>query len=518
MLLTGIVVSCRKDDEPLEPDNLHTDNQIKLGKKLENPYSVENMEKAWNNLIASSKITKTINIRTTHLYVKFKPKSEEELDKLKDDSTLILYSYPLDYQLIEGGAYYQDPEVQEGQPTYQYASVSSDYNFPEGVDYEVLSDLYIPEKDPQLLHSAQKTNDIADMLVDEALRITDNLEESSNSKVTGSKWTPAGTIKVWDDEVGAYVPVVGVEVRATRWFTTHTGRTNINGYYTCDGTFRRDANYSLKWERYHFSIRTGTFGQAEFNGPKKEGNWDKNFGNSGSQTVNDEQQYYALIFQGAYDYFYGDRFGLVSPPMNTGGTPQIKIAADISERQNDKTSHAAMYARTGGLLPSIYIREYEDDADEVYGVTTHELAHAAHWEMDRDAFQSLIVSYLYRPSAEAVVESWANGVEWQFAMNRYRNTFGMSWYSFSHNYQDRTISDHPQYTSIVVDLIDNVNQRFANSGDKNYPMDRVSAYSIQQIETGLKGAISWKEWRNNMINIHNNETEAFLPELYANWY
>ena len=74
------------------------------------------MKKALNNLKKSSKNI-DINVETTHLYVKFIPKNEEELDILKRDSTLILYSYPLDYEIIEGTGYYIDPELSEGQPT-----------------------------------------------------------------------------------------------------------------------------------------------------------------------------------------------------------------------------------------------------------------------------------------------------------------------------------------------------------------------------------------------------------------
>jgi Zn-dependent protease with chaperone function len=68
-----------------------------------------------------------------------------------------------------------------------------------------------------------------------------------------------------------------------------------------------------------------------------------------------------------------------------------------------------MYARTGGILPSIYVRTWEGLSDRVYAVTAHELAHAAHWDMDRDAFRNLVVTWgvqnvLGLASASAVVE------------------------------------------------------------------------------------------------------------------
>jgi len=56
IILLGIVIySCQKEDEilPLNEENINqiqVDGIIKLGKKLENPYSVENMQRALENL------------------------------------------------------------------------------------------------------------------------------------------------------------------------------------------------------------------------------------------------------------------------------------------------------------------------------------------------------------------------------------------------------------------------------------------------------------------------------------
>ena len=133
--------------------------QIKLGKKLENPYSVTNMKKAFKSLKAKSTLATTsanastlsndveIAIKPTHLYVKFIPKNDEELSILERDSTLILYSYPLDYEIIEGDGDYRDPNVPEGQPTYQYCAVKVDKKLPTEVESEILEELFIPDED-----------------------------------------------------------------------------------------------------------------------------------------------------------------------------------------------------------------------------------------------------------------------------------------------------------------------------------------------------------------------------------
>ena len=111
LTLMGILMySCQVNDEILTLNEENTnqtqiEGMIKLGKKLENPYSVENMQRALNNLkkvnINAKTTTSRLNIETTHLYVRFLPKNEEELSILKRDSTLVLYDYPLDYEIEE---------------------------------------------------------------------------------------------------------------------------------------------------------------------------------------------------------------------------------------------------------------------------------------------------------------------------------------------------------------------------------------------------------------------------------
>ena len=106
-----------------------------LGKKLENPYSVENMRKALKNLQKSSStankgLSNDFEITTTHLYIRFKPKDEEELNLLQKDTTLILFDHPLDYEISEEGDFYQDPEIPDELPTYQYTSVEVDKKLP----------------------------------------------------------------------------------------------------------------------------------------------------------------------------------------------------------------------------------------------------------------------------------------------------------------------------------------------------------------------------------------------------
>lgn len=119
------IVSCTKEQSENLPD-------VQLGKQLENPYSVDNMKKAWRNLQENENAYRmmTDSISTTHLYLKFKPANEDELSLLKEDSTLDLYTYPLDYEIPEGLDHYHDPEIVDSLPTYQYCAVPLDKKLP----------------------------------------------------------------------------------------------------------------------------------------------------------------------------------------------------------------------------------------------------------------------------------------------------------------------------------------------------------------------------------------------------
>lgn len=331
----------------------------------------------------------------------------------------------------------------------------------------------------------------------------------------------------FDHVLNSYVGVSGVKVKARRWFTTYRGFTDSNGKYSCDGRFRRDANYSIKWDRYEFSIRSGTYGQAVLNGPKRRGDWNVDLGSSSSEVVNNSQQYYALIHQGAMDYYYGGRFGLTSPPRNNVLKRQLKIAA---QRKNDRSSYVK--ARRIWFGNDISLMEWGSGSDEVYGEIVHELAHAAHREVDKNAYNAVVWDAWSGPctslsgcsnpgptgkNRRRLLETWASAVEVTFVLYRYRTRFNRPNYNYKSeiNLQDQRIIDESYYTSAGYDMIDDINQR--NEYGLAYPIDRVRGYTIKQLEGALVGAKSWNQWRDNIKNRYNNTTENYLDELFNNW-
>jgi len=126
MLSIAMMFQACQEDKVLENENpnpsieeYYQENgltETKLGKKLDNPYSVSNMRVAYESL---AKQNNRLNfssdiIQTTHYYLKFFVSSAEDYDELESDS-LDLFEYPLDYEIESYGDYYMEEEGnQEG--------------------------------------------------------------------------------------------------------------------------------------------------------------------------------------------------------------------------------------------------------------------------------------------------------------------------------------------------------------------------------------------------------------------
>jgi hypothetical protein len=486
--LLGVVLFTSCNKEEILSNEPGTQEMTRLGKQLENPYSVENMRIALENLQNSNdnnRMGDGIEVITTHLYLKFKPQNEDELSLLQQDSTLNLYTYPLDYELLDGVEDYRDPEVLEDQPTYQYCAVPVDKALPD-VSYEILEQLFIPDDYSDDGGQRFASEEITDALVDEALRITDNFEpeeyEYHDNERRRRKWRPAGKITVWDDEKRQYIGVHGVKVRARRWFTTRTGIARSTGDYSCNGKFRRKANYSIKWKRYDFTVRKG-HSSARYKGPKKKGNWNLNIKGG-------RQEYYATIFRAAHHYYYKDIKGLRKPPQNSFWRTKLKIRANYKTRDDLVLGDHDPSRRFLGMGSAIHIFSPEQNSKKLYATVIHELAHASHWAMDR---------WSYFTCENIVAESWARGVERELTRMIYPGY--KPWYCTA-----ECAAPYSYYTGVVPDMI-----------DERDGYDRVKGYTIRQIEDALDGETTWNEWKTNIKNSYENETEDKLDALFEYW-
>lgn len=429
---------------------------VVLGKQLENPYSVSNMQIAYNNLKQryGNRIP-NVNISTTHYYIKFSPENEEEYLDITSDTSLKLFCYPLDYEILNtGGLYYHNPNIPDSLPTEQYASIKAGQSVHTTVPYTVLENLCIPEITDYYLQNLNDT--IITYLIDEALIITDNYDnDTSQTKSTlEDSYHPSGRITVYDDIAERYIPVENVAVRARRWFTVYTDRTDDSGYFYMDKTFKRPCNYGLVWTTWKYYISNDVWFPAIYDGPKKTGSWNLEIDDSGKSFR------FATIFRAGNRYFEEDIGGLKRP--NVWTILKIAYIDDVGEGINWGDHWQTFIFGLAGL-PNIKIWGKEDEnlyweSNELFSTTIHELGHASHISLLND-FQFIQVEPLIR-------ESWANCVEWYITKIEYNELNVVDYDNPDHspfdkegdNIQRWVTTDLHDYTPLFIDLIDDYNQ------------------------------------------------------------
>lgn len=333
---------------------------------------------------------------------------------------------------------------------------------------------------------------------------------------------------------GSFVPLEGAQVLMRQFFTVAQGITDADGNFTTS-RIRGKAKYVIQWERYQYSIRRGLTFQAELKGPRrKDAAWYKDIVGPGGR-----DHYHAMIHAGALNYYYGDRLGTQTPPRNGEGSGQIKIGA----MGNDANSSHIPFGSniTVGLLPDIYLQEENSFAFEIFGEITHELAHAAHRELDYNTYNNVVwdgytnvfltppIGNLDSPlgptanNNRRLMETWATLLETAITFKRYRVKYGVTNFNYlDQNFQDQEILEDIHYTSAGIDMIEGtnglpiINQRTIFGVD--FPIDRVNNFTILQLEDALIDASSWGEWRDRIYSQNpSNNSRVFLNELFNNW-
>ena len=323
-ILAFVLTACDKADvnNAIQPTNSYVSvvseninrpiRPIELGKKKNNPFTVENMQAALDtlrshpdSLSACMKAQSTlddIEISTTDLYVRFLPQDSAQYKLLKKDTTLTLFDFPLDYEIKQDGDYYQDPTL-TGNYTWLYTRVPVGYQPPADIKYEVLANLFIMENSPY--YSEEKMSSVGAMKAksefatnrNEALKtikaiaffITGNPYGDTKKIQTPSfsptglrrvarpvghkfmwwSWTttdyyPSGTISVQDYHqmnssagVSNYyslttVPLKGAKIQLWNWFKWNYAYTKENGYYESDLAYDGDPEHYI-----YFSGKNG---------------------------------------------------------------------------------------------------------------------------------------------------------------------------------------------------------------------------------------------------------------------
>ena len=152
-LISGIILGwygCQKDDIILNKTNNHktpklnakvgndTTTYTVLGQQRNNPYTLAKMTEAWNNIYSVNQITQ---LDATDVYIKFTPADFEEVKALQE-SDLILFDYPLDYEVIKMGDRYIPPGMTEMDMPVFYSVVKPEMDL-SAFTHEVLADLFL---------------------------------------------------------------------------------------------------------------------------------------------------------------------------------------------------------------------------------------------------------------------------------------------------------------------------------------------------------------------------------------
>jgi len=193
---TGLI-SCKKEELQISTSISTTkvvdEQETKVGKKLNNPFAIDNMRNAYASISNQKSLLK---LESNKLYVKFLPMNSDELNKLNSDS-LILSDIPLDVEVNQYGTFYNDPATLSNGTTWLYTTVDLGYDF-GNIKYEIIDSLYLPNEEGFTQKSKNLFTTISkDELESKALELAGYVDESKNefeNKTTRHR--PKGYIRV----------------------------------------------------------------------------------------------------------------------------------------------------------------------------------------------------------------------------------------------------------------------------------------------------------------------------------
>lgn len=402
-----VLVACSQsaglDDEwGQQPDPGIQHGMIQLGEKLEDPYTVANMQKALQNVYGTK--AERVDITATDLYVRFLPKDNDEYMALVK-SGLYLLDHPMDYSILREGDYYQDPEVGDEAITWQYAVVPREFQFPSGVKYEILDDVYISEHAP----TTRADEGIDWGLVEkEAYRLTGN-EDLWCEPTKATSGAPSGRITIEDPQFSGGKPfgVAGVQVAANIFVKIATTYTDRDGYYQMSKTFSGQPRYRLVFSNekgfnigFNFLLvpaSVSTLGKGEPSGI------DLHVSQKDSEGALFRR---CVVNNAAYDYYSRcteDDLDVAPPP----GDLRIWIFPDLKCSSANMLHHGAFLTHTVIVaylkeylplvklfMPDVTIGTKELTYAQIYETVVHELAHTSHFAQVGNDFWTPYIDYV----------------------------------------------------------------------------------------------------------------------------
>jgi len=516
ILISLVSVSCTKDNDSVYNDNgiFHqTKNQdctIQLGKQLIDPYQLENMKSAFNNLVQNGLFFPVTELSATGTYIRALAKNVDDLDKIEEDTTIVWFQYPLNYEIVVSGSYYYDNTLPDSSWQWLYAVIPYDYNMPDSIQYEVIYNVFIPDDHP-LYYDYE---DVFDSLESKSIELCGYSESTTTDKRLSksiSKWTPSATIQVWDDLTEGYQPLEGVRVKAHTWCKNGRGVTNELGTCTVDKKFRIPVEYSIEWRRHFWRVVNNKNKEYTLCGPTKRTDWTLSLSNT------DECNYViANIHKAAMIAYYKNVWSVYRPKRTNwlGCIKKLNIRYTKKSTEEGLRGESSAHGENlGNADIEIYGRDFRgiiNPSQDLFATTIHELSHWSHRlyydkEHSNGDYQSAVNGF--------ISESWASCIEWFITTTYYSGHYGTTGYRNGFQSWNRYFeSSHIYYTPIFIDLIDSYNQHSSNSSTPN---DNISEYTLPEIQNNiLRNSYNLNSLKTALYNnkLHNT-TDADISKM-----
>lgn len=540
IFLPLLFIACQAD-EPVQPDNETGRNVIcrtetrtasgaagtvTVGRQQPSPFTVWKMQQAFVNLKARAlsgayagdgdfisdllEINRRGPFQASHYHIKIMPRNWEELRLLQQDTTLILFPFPLDCEL-DGEGVISQPAAQfdreTGTVTFTepltplYACIPVYKTLPGGIRYNILHELFLPgDLDAQSAAQAGVPvlgTQMAQAMTGEAVRLTRDIDPRQPL----STWRPHGTIRVYDTKMKKYVGVPGIKVFVRENGCVQWAYTDKNGCYAMDKACYGKVTYGIKWESSDCNILNPEIQEAYYCGPTMEDDWNPVFE---PNELGQHEYAYGTILRACHTYF---------SDANIYDHPQPEKKITLGYRHEyDPEGTAGNY---GGIqrFPNIFIYGREGDAnnpqnihiesDNMLNIVFHELGH---YQMHTNCIRKRLEVDSFE---KEIKESWAAYIGWilldahyrthGYDVNKYQaydygydpklriqvntryfikpNTYNKQQYT-QRAWKDTTVKEHT-YTPVFIDLVDNSNQkeyfRLFTISNNTYPDDEMVA-------------------------------------------
>lgn len=490
-LLALAIMSCSK--EGIRSDSVYefdygrdiSHEQIVLGDRLENPYKTTNITRALETLYPTK--SGRVEVEPTDLYVRFLPENEDQCSELMAMG-LQLIDHPLDYDILVEGDWYHDPEIPEGDVTWQYAVVPADFVFPD-IPYQLIDKCFIAENNPET-----RADGIDWAEVERLAYIQTGNEDrlASPSETKAAKTAPSGRITIVDERANGGKPfgVAGVMVSCNSFVRFASTYTDRDGYYVMPKEFSANPRYRLVFENEKgFSI-----GVNLVLVPASVSTLGK-YGPSGvSLTVTSESESKlfkrCVVNNAAYDYIsrcISDDMDISLPPkdLRIWLFHSLNVSSAVMIHQGTVLSMKLLSSFLGDFaslirffMPDITLGVRDKDTySSIYSTVCHELSHASHFSEVGTEYWNKYIKYIVESylrtggmtygdgsSEDAcyceVGESWAYYLESMMYQERYGGSipsFGTSFWFYPQIFRyldERGISRSELFSVLTKDVTD----------------------------------------------------------------